>query len=153
MATVTINQPSAARRATGATLVLIGGFLVLHEAGLFPLFELSRGWPVFLITLALVRLGATLNGRRQQGWGLLVIGDWLFANTMTDWTYVQFTAPLLLTAIGVVMMLRAPRRRDAVADAIRDAAERGLAKASRYAAKGNRYAEAGGSADGNLAGL
>ncbi len=109
MPTLTV-KPSASRRATGATLVLVGGFLTLHEAGLFPRFELARSWPVFIITLAFVKLGATLNARRQEGWGLLFIGDWLFANTMTDWAYVQFSASLLLAAIGVVMMLRAAER-------------------------------------------
>jgi hypothetical protein len=150
MPTLTIKQPSATRRATGATLVLIGGFLALHEAGLFPMFDLARGWPVFIILLALVRMGARLNAGRRQGWGLLVMGDWLFVNTMTDWAHVQLSVPLLLAAIGVAMMLRAPRNLYTMSDTIRDAVEKSLAKANRYAAQGarfadaNRYAEASG---------
>jgi hypothetical protein len=46
--------------------------------------DLADGWPQFVIVLAFAQLAATIRERRQQGWGLLLAGDWLLADTMTD---------------------------------------------------------------------
>ena len=47
--------------------------------------------------------------RHQQGWGLLLAGDWLLANTMTNWTYVQFSVPLLLAGLSLMTIIRGLR--------------------------------------------
>ena len=52
---------------------------------------------------------ATLKERRQQGWGLLLAADWLLANTMTSWAYVQFSVPLLLAGLGLMSVIRGLR--------------------------------------------
>jgi hypothetical protein len=58
----------------------------------------------------LVQLAASINESRQRGWGLLLLGDWLFANTMTDWAIARITWPLLLAGVGVFMILRSVSR-------------------------------------------
>jgi hypothetical protein len=47
-----------------------------------------------------------------RGWSLLLIGDWLFANTLTDWVYAQISWPMLLAAAGAAMIFRAIGRRE-----------------------------------------
>jgi hypothetical protein len=66
-------------------------------------------WPLFVIVLALVQMVATLKERHQQGWGLLLAGDWLLANTMTNWAYVQFSVPVLLAGLGLMTVIRGLR--------------------------------------------
>ena len=44
--------------------------------------------------------------------GLLLLGDWLFANTMTNWAYAQISWPIILTGAGALMIIRAIGRRD-----------------------------------------
>jgi len=43
---------------------------------------------------------------------LLLLGDWLFANTMTNWAYAQITWPIILTGVGALMIFRAIGNRD-----------------------------------------
>jgi Domain of unknown function (DUF5668) len=88
------------RLIAGTILVLAGGALALGDSGLFATVELHRSWPLILIAMGLAELAITLRSRRQSGWGLLLLGDWLFMNTMTDWAYQQFTWPVLLAGIG-----------------------------------------------------
>ena len=84
----------------GTILIISGGALALGNSGLFNFVELQRSWPVVLIALALAQLAVTMRSPRLRGWGLLLLGDWLFMNTMTDWAYQQFTWPLLLAGVG-----------------------------------------------------
>jgi hypothetical protein len=88
------------RLIAGTILVMAGGALALGNSGLFEAVELQRSWPVVLIALAFAQLAETIRNPRQSGWGLLLLGDWLFMNTMTDWAYQQFAWPLLLAGIG-----------------------------------------------------
>jgi hypothetical protein len=67
-------------------------------------------WPLSVIVLALVQMVATFRERHQQGWGLLLAGDWLLANTMTSWSYVQFSVPVLLAGLGLMTVIRGLRR-------------------------------------------
>jgi hypothetical protein len=59
--------------------------------------------------LALAQMLTTLKERHQQGWGLLLAGDWLLANTMTSWAYVQFSVPLLLAGLSLMTIIRGLR--------------------------------------------
>ncbi len=100
------------RLIAGTILVVAGGALALGNSGVFGAVELQRSWPLALIAMALAELVVTLRSPRQSGWGLLLLGDWLFMNTMTDWAYQQFTWPLLLAGVGswiIVGLTRAKR--------------------------------------------
>ncbi|HXP66323.1 MAG TPA: DUF5668 domain-containing protein [Steroidobacteraceae bacterium] len=84
----------------GAILVIAGGALALGNSGIFGAVELQRSWPLALIAMGLAELVITMRTARQSGWALLLLGDWLFMNTMTGWGYEQFTWPLLLAGAG-----------------------------------------------------
>ena len=84
----------------GTILVVAGGALALGNSGIFGAVELQRSWPLVLIAMGLAELVITMRTPRQRGWVLLLLGDWLFMNTMTNWAYQQFTWPVLLTAVG-----------------------------------------------------
>jgi hypothetical protein len=99
--------------ASGAALIVAGGVLALQQTGYLPFMALSRGWPLILIVMAMVRLAMTLQAPRWNGWALLLLADWLLANSMTDWVYVQFTLPILMAGVGVAMILRTISRRHA----------------------------------------
>jgi hypothetical protein len=110
-ASATDNKPFGARIASGAALIFAGGLLALQQLGYLHAVALSHSWPIIIIVLALIQIGSSLNAPRQRGWSLLLFGDWLFANTMTDWTYAQFTWPILLAGVGAVMIFRAIEQR------------------------------------------
>ena len=84
----------------GTILVIAGGVLALGNSGIFGGVDLQRSWPLVLIAMGLAELVVTMRTPRQSGWALLLLGDWLFMNTMTGWGYQQFTWPLLLAAVG-----------------------------------------------------
>ena len=88
----------AVRRLIAGTILVIAG-LGLGYSGILNAADLQRGWPVILIALGLVRLAMTMRSPRLSGWGLLLLGDWLFMNTMTDWAYERYTWPLLLAGV------------------------------------------------------
>jgi len=104
-----IQDLSSTRLLTGAALIAAGALAGLQAVGLLHFLDLARSWPLFVIVLAFVKIGATLRERRWQGWGLLLAGDWLLANTMTDWVYVQFSVPMLLAGFGLFTIIGAPR--------------------------------------------
>jgi hypothetical protein len=91
----------------GIGLIITGGLLLVQQAGFLHAIDLGRSWPLILIAFAIVQLATSLKESRQRGWGLLALGDWLFANTMTDWGYAQYSWPILLTGLGAVMVFRA----------------------------------------------
>jgi hypothetical protein len=105
------RNPFGTKIAAGSALIIAGGLLALQQMGYLHAVALSHSWPIIVIMLALVQIGGSLNAPRQRGWSLLLFGDWLFANTMTDWAYAQFTWPVLLAGIGAVMILRAIEQR------------------------------------------
>jgi hypothetical protein len=107
--TMQIRDLSTGHLLTGGALVTAGVLLMRQSVGLVHVVDLAHGWPVFVIVLAFAQLGATLKDRRQQGWGLLLAGDWLLANTMTDWAYVQFSVPVLLAGLGFLTIIRGLR--------------------------------------------
>ena len=95
----------------GAALMATGALLLIQQVGFLNSISVSRGWPIILIILAMVQLAATMRDARQTGWGLLLIGDCLYANTMTDWAYAQITWPILLTLVGALMVFRSGAKR------------------------------------------
>jgi hypothetical protein len=96
----------------GIGLIITGGLLLVQQAGYLHAVDLGRSWPLIVIAFAIMQLATTLKESPQRGWGLLALGDWLFANTMTDWGYAQYSWPILLTGLGAAMVFRALRRGD-----------------------------------------
>ncbi len=96
----------------GIGLIITGGLLLVQQAGYLRAIDLGRSWPLILVAFAIMQLATTLKDSTQRGWGLLALGDWLFANTMTDWEYAQYSWPLLLTGLGALMVVRSLRHRD-----------------------------------------
>jgi hypothetical protein len=88
------------RLIAGTILVVAGGALALGNSGLFMTVELQRSWPLALIAMGLAELVVTMRSPRLSGFGLLLLGDWLFMNTMTHWAYPQLTWPVLLAGVG-----------------------------------------------------
>src|SRR6516165_1986494 len=78
-----IKHRSDSRLVIGSALIIVGALLAIEEAGYLQFLDLNRTWPLIVIALAFVRLHATMSEPRQRGWALLLLGDWLFANTMT----------------------------------------------------------------------
>jgi len=92
------------RLIAGTILVIAGGALALGNSGLFMTVELQRSWPLALIAMGLADLVMTTRSPRLSGFGLLLLGDWLFMNTMTHWAYPQLAWPLLLAGVGAWMV-------------------------------------------------
>lgn len=91
--------------------------LLLRQSGGFPhSIDFGHTWPLFVIVLALAQLVASVKERHQQGWGLLLAGDWLLANTMTGWAYVQFSVPLLLAGLSLMIIFRGLRDHSGLLD-------------------------------------
>jgi hypothetical protein len=112
---IQIKRRFGARFTAGIALMFTGGLLLLQQAGYLHAIDLGRSWPLILIALAIVQLATSIKDSRQRGWGLLAVGDWLFANTMTDWAYAQLSLPILLAGVGAAMIVRAIRYRGAPA--------------------------------------
>jgi hypothetical protein len=108
---IQIKNGFGPRMIAGMGLIVTGGLLLVQQAGYLQAIDLARSWPLILIAFAIMQLGTTLKDSRQRGWGLLALGDWLFANTMTDWEYAQLSMPILLTGIGAAMVVRSLRQR------------------------------------------
>jgi len=99
------KNPSTGSVLTGIALVTAAVLLTRQPVGLPHSVDLAHGWPLFVIVLAFVQMIATINELHQQGWGLLLAGDWLLANTMTDWAYVQISVPVLLAGLGLMTIV------------------------------------------------
>lgn len=104
-----LKDPFTGSLLAGVALVTAGALLARQSVGLLHSADLAHSWPLFVIVLAFVQMVATLKERHQQGWGLLLAGDWLLANTMTDWAYVQYSVPVLLGGLGLITIIRGLR--------------------------------------------
>lgn len=99
------HDPFTASLMTGVALVTAGA-LLLRQGELPHSVDLMQIWPLFVIVLAFAQMVATVKERHQQGWGLLLAGDWLLANTMTNWAYIEFSVPVLLAGLGLMTIFR-----------------------------------------------
>lgn len=93
------NRHAGIRPIAGTIVAVAAGALALGGSGLLAGVDLQRGWPLVIIALGLAQLAMTMRSPRLRGWGLLLLGDWLFMNTTTDWAYQRFTLPLLLAGV------------------------------------------------------
>lgn len=103
------HDPFTASLMTGVALVTAGALLMRQGVELPNSVDLVQIWPLFVIVLAFAQMVATVKERRQQGWGLLLAGDWLLANSMTNWAYVEFSVPVLLGGLGLAIIVRGLR--------------------------------------------
>jgi hypothetical protein len=106
-----IKKFHSTRFIAGGAMIVSGGLLLAQQAGYLHALDVARGWPIILIAFAIMQLGMSINESRQRGWGLLLLGDWLFANTMTNWAYAAITGPIILAGAGALMIIRAIGRR------------------------------------------
>jgi len=103
------SDPFTAGLLIGVALVTAGALLMRQSVDLAHSVALAQSWPLFVIVLAFTQMVATLKERHQQGWGLLLAGNWLLVNTMTSWAYIQFTVPVLLAGLGLMSIIRVLR--------------------------------------------
>jgi hypothetical protein len=103
------NDPFTTSLLVGVGLVTAGVLLLRPSVDLANSVELVQSWPLFIIVLAFAQMVATIKERHQQGWGLLLAGNWLLANTMTNWAYIEFTVPVLLGGLGLITIIRGLR--------------------------------------------
>jgi uncharacterized membrane protein HdeD (DUF308 family) len=99
------NDPFTVALLIGVALVTAGA-LLMRQADLSHSVDLAQCWPLFVIVLAFAQMVATIKDRHQQGWGLLLAGNWLLANTMTNWAYIQLSIPVLLAGLGLMTIIR-----------------------------------------------
>jgi uncharacterized membrane protein HdeD (DUF308 family) len=99
------KDPFTASLLMGVALVTTGALLLRQSIELPNSVDLVQIWPLFVIVLAFAQMVVTVKERHQQGWGLLLAGDWLLANTMTNWSYVQFSVPVLLAGLGLMSII------------------------------------------------
>jgi hypothetical protein len=92
--------PAGTLLIAGTISVIAGSALVLAYSGLLNAVVLQRGWPLVLIALALAQLALTMRSPHLRGLGLLLLGNWFFMNTMTDWAFEHYSLPLLLVAVN-----------------------------------------------------
>jgi hypothetical protein len=109
---IQIKKTFGTRLIAGGALMITGALLLLQQAGYLHMIDIARGWPLLLIAFGILQLGTSIKESRQRGWGLLLLGDWLFANTMTNWAYAQLTWPIILAGVGALLIFRAIGSRD-----------------------------------------
>jgi len=110
------KDPFTASLLMGVALVTTGALLMRQSAQIPNSVDLVQIWPLFVIVLAFAQMVVTVKERHQQGWGLLLAGDWLLANSMTNWTYVQFSVPVLLAGLGLMSIIGGLRDYSGVLD-------------------------------------
>jgi len=103
------SDPFTAGLLIGVALVTAGVLLLRQSGDLSHTVALAQSWPLFVIVLAFAQMVATVRERHQQGWGLLLAGNWLLANTMTSWAYIQISLPVLLAGLGLISIIRVLR--------------------------------------------
>jgi uncharacterized membrane protein HdeD (DUF308 family) len=103
------SDPFTAALLIGVALVTAGVLLMRQPMDLVHSVDLAQSWPLFVIVLAFAQMVATIKERHQQGWGLLLAGNWLLANTMTNWAFIQFSVPVLLAGLGLMTIIRGLR--------------------------------------------
>jgi hypothetical protein len=104
------KMPAANRLIAGTIAAIAAGVLGLAYSGVLNAVDLQRSWPLVLIALALAQLALTMRTPRLRGLGLLLLGNWLFMNTMTNWAFEQYSLPLLLVGVNYWIIARGTTR-------------------------------------------
>lgn len=100
------SDPFTTTLLVGVALVTAAVLLMRPSVDFANSVNLVKSWPLLIVVLAFAQMVATIKERHQQGWGLLLAGNWLLANTMTNWAYIQFTVPVLLGGLGLMTIIR-----------------------------------------------
>lgn len=100
------SDPFTTTLMVGVALVTAAVLLMRPSVDFANSVNLVQSWPLLIVVLAFAQMVATIKERHQQGWGLLLAGNWLLANTMTNWAYIQFTVPVLLGGLGLMTIIR-----------------------------------------------
>lgn len=103
------SDPFTTTLLVGVGLVTAAVLLMRPSVDFANSVNLVQSWPLLIVVLAFAQMVATIRERHQQGWGLLLAGNWLLANTMTNWAYIQFTVPVLLGGLGLMTIIRGLR--------------------------------------------
>ncbi len=103
------SDPFTTTLLVGVALVTAAVLLMRPSVDFANSVNLVQSWPLLIVVLAFAQMVATIKERHQQGWGLLLAGNWLLANTMTNWAYIQFTVPVLLGGLGLMTIIRGLR--------------------------------------------
>ena len=103
------SDPFTAGLLIGIATATASVLLLRQSTGLPHSVDFVHIWPLFVIVLAFAQMVATVRERHQQGWGLLLAGNWLLANTMTSWAYIQISLPVLLAGLGLISIIRVLR--------------------------------------------
>lgn len=103
------SDPFTTTLLVGVALVTAAVLLMRPSVDFANSVNLVQSWPLLIVVLAFAQMVATIKERHQQGWGLLLAGNWLLANTMTNWAYIQITVPVLLGGLGLMSIIRGLR--------------------------------------------
>ena len=103
------HDPFTTSLLVGVGLVTAGVLLMRPSVDFANSVTLVQSWPLCIVVLAFAQMLATIKERHQQGWGLLLAGNWLLANTMTNWAYIQISVPVLLAGLGLMTIIRGLR--------------------------------------------
>ena len=104
------KMPAANRLVAGTIAAIAAGLLGLVYCGILNAVYVQHSWPLVLIALALAQLVLTMRSPHLRGLELLLLGNWLFMNTMTDWAYEQYSLPLLLVGVNYWIITRSTSR-------------------------------------------
>ena len=113
---MTFNErpPNLEMLIAGALLSVAGLLLLLDWAGVIAGAGFGSLWPLVLIGVGVSRLFPSEDGRpRRRGWVFVVVGAFLVLNDTRVLRFREFW-PLLLVAIGIVMIWQALSARDLV---------------------------------------
>jgi hypothetical protein len=106
---MTFNErpPNLEMLIAGALLSVAGLLLLLDWAGVIAGAGFGSLWPLVLIGVGVSRLFPSEDGRsRRHGWVFVVVGAFLVLNGTRLLRFREFW-PLLLVAIGLVMIWQA----------------------------------------------
>lgn len=101
----------------GIVLIVLGGLWILERLEILPdsFAGMIISWQSLLIVIGVVSM---INGNRTTGWVLILIGAFFMIPHMLEipWELRRLTWPILLIALGVLLLLRYNRKSTPVPD-------------------------------------
>lgn len=95
----------------GVVLIAIGGLWILEQLHIIPptLRDLLISWQMLLIVIGVFSL---FSGNETSGWVLILIGGFFMIPHVIEvpWELRRLTWPILLVALGVLMLVRHSRK-------------------------------------------